>query len=142
VDDFVVQCLLWIWSSLFVSLCYRFSCNFGPKDYTNVLLTDMQKLLLSTQQKWKHHQINGTTNKKKGGKAMLEFPESSHQTQHKIHISKTMSGMSINVIVKELSLQSNHIGTKAFANWYTWVHNIKTRRVKYAMGKMLDTGML
>jgi len=64
-----------------VSLCYRFSCNFGPEDYTNVLPKDMQKLLLSTQQKRKHHQVNGTTNKKKGEKVMLEFLKFNHQAQ-------------------------------------------------------------
>jgi hypothetical protein len=48
----------------------------------------------------------------------------------------------LNVVVKELSLQSNHIWTTAFVKWYTWVQNIKTRKVKYAMGKMLDVGML
>jgi len=64
-----------------MSLCYRFSCNFGPKYYTNVLPKDMQKLLLFTQQKQKHHQVNGTTNNKKGGKALVEFPESNHQSQ-------------------------------------------------------------
>jgi hypothetical protein len=46
-----------------MSLCGRFSCNFGLKHYTNVLPKDMQKLLLSTQQKRKYHQMNGTTSK-------------------------------------------------------------------------------
>jgi len=73
----------------------HFSCNFGPQDYTNVLPEDMQKLLLSTQQKQKHHQVNGTTSKKNGKKALLEFLESSHQTQKKTRILKTMFGMSI-----------------------------------------------
>jgi hypothetical protein len=53
-------------------------CNFGPKDYTNVLSKDMKKLLLSTQQKQKHHQVNGTTNKK-GKKALVKFLKFSHQ---------------------------------------------------------------
>ncbi len=39
--------------------------------------------------------MNETTNKKKGGKALVEFPKSSQQSQHKIHILKTMFGMSI-----------------------------------------------
>jgi len=55
----------------------------------------MQKVLLSTQQKQKHHQVNGITIKKKGKKALLEFPESNHQAQQKTRISKTMHGMSI-----------------------------------------------
>jgi hypothetical protein len=55
----------------------------------------MQKLLLSTEQKQKHHQVNKTTSKKNGKKALLEFPESSHQAQQKTCISKTMFGMSI-----------------------------------------------
>jgi hypothetical protein len=73
----------------------------------------MQKLLLSTQQKQKHHQMNGTTSKKKGKKALLEFSESSHQAQHKIRISKTMSSMSIKCgcrrafIVKQPYLDQN-----------------------------------
>jgi hypothetical protein len=41
----------------------------------------MQKLLLSIPQKQKHHQVNGTTNKNKGKKTLLEFLESSHQAQ-------------------------------------------------------------
>ncbi len=50
----------------------------------------------------------------------------------------------LNVVVKELSLQSNHIWIRTFVStWYTWVHNFKTRRVKYAIDKMLlDIGML
>jgi hypothetical protein len=64
-----------------MSLCYKFLKNFGPKDYTNVPSEDTQKLLLSTQHKRKHHQVNGTTSKKKGKKAMLEFLESNHQAQ-------------------------------------------------------------
>jgi hypothetical protein len=71
------------------------SCNFGPQDYNNVLLEDMQKLLLSTQQKQKHHQVNRTTSKKNGKKILSEFSESSHQAQQKTRISKTMFGMSI-----------------------------------------------
>jgi hypothetical protein len=39
--------------------------------------------------------VNGKTNKKKGEKALVEFPESSHQAQQKTCISKTMYGMSI-----------------------------------------------
>jgi hypothetical protein len=39
--------------------------------------------------------MNGTTSKKKGKMALLEFPKSSHQAQQKTHISKIMSGMSI-----------------------------------------------
>jgi hypothetical protein len=71
-----------------MSLCCRFSCNFGPKDYTNVLLEDM--LLLFTQyclhNRSKNHQMNGTTSKKKGEKALVEFPKSSQQSQQKTHI--------------------------------------------------------
>jgi len=50
----------------------------------------------------------------------------------------------LNAVAKELSLQSNHIWTKTLVStWYTWMQNIKTRKVKYAIGKMLlDTGML
>ncbi len=55
----------------------------------------MQKLLLSTQQKQKHHQVNGTTSKKKGENVLLESSKSNHQAQQKIRISKTMPGMSI-----------------------------------------------
>jgi hypothetical protein len=72
-----------------------FSCNFGPQDYTNVLPEDMQKLLLSTQQKQKQHQVNGTISKKNGKKALLEFLESNHQAQQKTYISNTMFRMSI-----------------------------------------------
>jgi hypothetical protein len=73
----------------------------------------MQKLLLSTQQKRKHHQVNGTTNKK-GEKALLEFLESNHQAQQKTCISKTMFGMSIKrgcqraFIAKQPYLDQNH----------------------------------
>jgi hypothetical protein len=55
----------------------------------------MQKLLLSTQQKQKHYQVNGTTSKKKGGKDLVEFLKCSQQSQQKTRISKTMSSMSI-----------------------------------------------
>jgi hypothetical protein len=67
----------------------------------------MHKLLLSTQQKQKHHQVNETTNKKKGEKALVEFSKSNQQSQQKIHSSKTMFGMFIkhgcqkNFIVKQ-----------------------------------------
>jgi len=54
----------------------------------------MHKLFLSTQQKQKHHQVNETS-KKKGKKTLVEFPKSNQQSQQKIHISKTMFGMSI-----------------------------------------------
>jgi hypothetical protein len=54
----------------------------------------MYKLLISTQHKQKHHQVNGTINKK-GEKVLVEFPESSQQAQQKTRISKTMYGMSI-----------------------------------------------
>ncbi len=40
--------------------------------------------------------MNETTSKKKVNKALLEFLKSSQQSQQKIHISKTMSDMSIN----------------------------------------------
>jgi hypothetical protein len=53
----------------------------------------MEKLLLFTQQKQKHHQVNGTTSKK-GEKVLLEFSKSNHQGQQKIRISKIMFGMS------------------------------------------------
>jgi hypothetical protein len=39
--------------------------------------------------------VNGTTKRKKGKKALVEFSEFSHQTQQKIRISTTMYGMSI-----------------------------------------------
>jgi hypothetical protein len=55
----------------------------------------MQKLLLSTQQKRKHHQVNETTSKKKGKKALVEFPEFRQQSQLNICISKIMFNMSI-----------------------------------------------
>jgi hypothetical protein len=49
----------------------------------------------------------------------------------------------LNVVVKELSLQNNHIWTRTFVSWYTLVQNIKPRRFKYSMGKMLlDINML
>jgi hypothetical protein len=95
VDEFRIQGLMWIWSSQPMSLCGMFFCNFGPKHYTNVLLEDMQKLLLSTQQKWNHHQMNGTASKKKGTKGLVEFLESNYQSQQRTRISKTMFSMSI-----------------------------------------------
>ncbi len=57
-------------------LFYRFSCNFGPQDRTNILLKDMQKLLLSTQEKHKQNIHKDRSTKRKGKKALLEFPKS------------------------------------------------------------------
>ncbi len=76
-------------------LFYKYSCNFGLEDRTNILLADMQKLLLSTQQKCMQRKRNDTTAEKKGRKSLSEFPKSSQHSQPKSQIGKTMSSMSI-----------------------------------------------
>ncbi len=74
---------------------YKFSCNFGLEDKTNVFLKDIHKLLLSTQYKWKQNKVHDTSTKRKGKKPMMEFPKSSQQSQRMTKIGKTMAGMSI-----------------------------------------------
>jgi hypothetical protein len=79
-------------------------------------MEDMQKLLLSRQQKRNHHQMNGTTNKKKGTKGLVEFPESNHQSQQRTRISKTMHSMSIKHGCQRTLIENNHIWTKDFVS--------------------------
>jgi hypothetical protein len=55
----------------------------------------MQKLLLSTQQKRKQNINKNKSTKRKGKKALLEFPKSSQQAMWSIRISKKMAIMSI-----------------------------------------------
>ncbi len=69
---------------------FRFNCNFGLEDITKVIPQDMQKLLLSTQQKWKHHKQEDTLKKKKGEIIILEFLVSNQGTKMSIRISKTL----------------------------------------------------
>jgi len=72
-----------------------FNCNFGSKDKTRMIPHDMQKLLISTQQKHKHHKQNDTLKRKKGEKIMLESPKSNQGAKMSTRISKTLVDMSI-----------------------------------------------
>jgi hypothetical protein len=65
------------------SLFCKYSYNFGLGDRTNILPVDMQKLLLSTQQKYKQTRGSDTTAKKKGKKSLSEFQDSNQHSQPK-----------------------------------------------------------
>ena len=49
---------------------YRYRCNFGPKDKSDIVLDDMQALLKSTQKKTKQKMLQ---KKKQGKKVVPEY---------------------------------------------------------------------
>ncbi len=78
-----------------MSMFCMFNYNFGPENKTRMIPQHMQKLLLSTQQKEKHHKQKDTLKRKKAKKVLLEFPKSNQGAKMSTRISKTMVGMSI-----------------------------------------------
>ncbi len=54
-----------------MSLFFRLFYKFGLEDKTSIILKDMYKLLLFTQQKWKKSKQNETSIKKKEKKGFV-----------------------------------------------------------------------
>jgi hypothetical protein len=54
-----------------------------------------------------------------------------------LRLGKQWQVCPLNVVAKDLLLQSNPTRTIVFANWYTCMQNIRTKWVNYPMGKML-----
>jgi hypothetical protein len=78
-----------------ILVMFRFSYNFRQEDKTHVLLKDMQKFVLFTQQKRKWRKVNNASTKWKGKKQLIEIPKSTCLSRQSTRIGKTMSRMSI-----------------------------------------------
>jgi hypothetical protein len=60
---------------------HRYHCNFGPEDYSNIYVSDMQSNLNAAQRRRKQNQERSSFAKKKRGKKVV--PEYDAFRQHK-----------------------------------------------------------
>jgi hypothetical protein len=131
---------------------YRFSCNFGLKDRTHVLPKDMQKLILSMQQKRKRRKVNDASMRRKGNKLLIEIPKSTQLSRQSIRIGKMMSRMSIkhgcqrSFVAKQMYLNHNlcqliYLHAKHTNKKRVVCHGIVVIGYQHALGSQLSDAM-
>jgi hypothetical protein len=77
---------------------HRYHCNFGPKDHSNVYVSDLKLILNAAQRRKKQNQEKSSFAKKKRGKKVV--PDYDAFRQHKRVVHKRMGKIESRTSIK------------------------------------------